>query len=218
MLPNDFHRQVAGIVLGVGARHGFALAGGNALIAHGLVDRSTEDVDLFSDDPHAVSAAAADVEGALRAAGFGVERVDRYGDLADVWEGLEDGLAEWTVTSPSGEVTELQLAHVSRSRRPVVMEVGPVLDIEDVLGGKVAAFAGRAEIRDIVDVAAALEHYGVQDLIGFAQRLDPGLTGEDYADAGRRVDHLDDMVFAEFGLTAPQITALRERMSVWPRD
>ena len=33
-------------------------------------------------------------------------------------------------------------------------------------------------------MAAALERYSPAHLIGFARRLDPGLTGEDFADAG----------------------------------
>ena len=37
------------------------------------------------------------------------------------------------------------------------MDVGPVLDIEDVAGGKVCALAGRVEPRDYADTAALLE-------------------------------------------------------------
>ena len=34
-----FHRQIAELVLRAASPHGFALAGGNALIVHGLVER-----------------------------------------------------------------------------------------------------------------------------------------------------------------------------------
>jgi hypothetical protein len=44
------------------ARHGFALSGGNALIAHGIVSRLTQDVDLFTDREAGVAAAADAVE------------------------------------------------------------------------------------------------------------------------------------------------------------
>jgi len=66
-------------------------------------------------------------------------------------------------------------------RQPVVMDVGPVLDLEDVVGGKVCVLASRVESRDYADVAAALERYSPARLIGLARRLDPGLTGEDFA-------------------------------------
>jgi hypothetical protein len=39
-------RPVAPIALGAASEHGFALGGGNALIAHGVIDRTTQDVDL----------------------------------------------------------------------------------------------------------------------------------------------------------------------------
>jgi hypothetical protein len=40
---------------------------------------------------------------------------------------------------PGGEQMALQLAHFDRAREPVITEVGPVLDLEDAVGGKVAA-------------------------------------------------------------------------------
>jgi hypothetical protein len=217
MPVDELHRQVAAIALGAAARHGFALGGGNALIAHGIVDRPTEDVDLFTDEDDGVAAAAGAVEQALRAAGFGAERQDRLSDLAEVIYGLDDGLAEWVVTSPDGRRTMLQLSRIDRDRRPVVMDVGPVLDLEDVVGSKVCALAGRAEVRDFVDTAAALERYTVDQLISFARRLDPGLADEDFADAGQRLDRLGDRVFARYGLTARDVRRLRERLAGWPR-
>ena len=67
-------------------------------------------------------------------------------------------------------------------------------------------------------MAAALERYSLAELIGFARRLDPGLTGEDFAYAGLELDQLDDRVFAELGLSQHQVTTLRERFLAWPRD
>src|SRR5919109_4206516 len=103
MPVSDLQRRVAEIALGAAARHGFALGGGVSLIAHGIISRPTQDVDLFTDREGAVPAAAAAVETALGSAGFQVERVERFGDLAAVWEGLTDNLAEWIVTAPGGE-------------------------------------------------------------------------------------------------------------------
>jgi hypothetical protein len=74
---SDFQWEVAAVALKVAAVHGFVLGGGNALILHGIVDRYTADVDLVTDRPTGVKAAAGAVEEALRAAGFQVERQDR---------------------------------------------------------------------------------------------------------------------------------------------
>jgi len=57
MPVSGLHRQLAAIALGAAARYGFALAGGNALIAHGVVNRFTADVDLFTDEEASVAAA-----------------------------------------------------------------------------------------------------------------------------------------------------------------
>ena len=65
MPVSTFHGQVAAAALRAAAQHGFALGGGNALIAHGIIDRVTQDVDVFSDQQGGVQAAADAVETAL---------------------------------------------------------------------------------------------------------------------------------------------------------
>ena len=113
MPVNEFHRQVATIVLRVAAEYGFAVGGGTALIAHGIVDRYTADLDLVSPRERAVEAAAALVEAALRAEGLQVERQDRTDGLVDEWPGWEEeiggGLGEWVITAPGGEEMILQM-------------------------------------------------------------------------------------------------------------
>jgi hypothetical protein len=214
---SELHRQVAAVALRAAARHGFALGGGNALIAHGVIDRTTQDVDLFTDEEHGVEAAAGAVESALRAASFEAEREDKTAGLADVFEGMGEGLAEWTISAPGGQQMMLQMAYFDRARQPVIMEFGPVLDLEDAIGGKVCALASRAVPRDYLDTAAALERYTVAELTGFARRLDPGLTDQDFADAARRLDQVEDGWFASLGLSRPDVAALRERFAAWPR-
>ena len=217
MPVSEFHGHVAAVALRAAAPHGFALGGGNALIAHGIIDWFTQDVDVFSDEQGGVEAAADAVEVALREAGFGTERRDKTGGLTDVFYGMGEGLAEWIITGPDGDQMMLQMAYFDRARRPVIMAVGPVLDLEDVIGGKVCALASRIEPRDYVDTAAALEHYSVEQMIGFARRLDPGLTARNFADAVQRLDQWGDGVFAPFGLGSKDVAELRARFAAWPR-
>ena len=215
---DELQRAVATIALRAAARHGFALAGGNALIAHGIVDRPTDDVNLFSDQETGVAAAAQAVEDALREAGFQAERRDRTGGLEDLFEGMSEGLAEWIITAPDGQQTMLQIAHFDRNHGPVTMDVGPVLDLEDLAGWKAVALVSRVEPRDYVDMAAALEHYTVGQLISFAKRLDPGLEDRDFADAGRQLDQMPDQVFTRYRLSQQDVVRLRKQFTGWPRS
>ena len=214
---NDLHRRVATVALRVATRYGFALGGGNALIAHGLINRPTQDVDLFTDNEAGVEAAAGSVEAALREAGFEAEREEGIAGWADVLEGVGEGLAEWTVTAADGQRMMLQMAYFERAAQPVTMDVGPVLNLADVVGGKVCALASRAEPRDYIDTAAALTVYSAQQAIGLARRLDPGLDDRDFADAGRRLDRWGDSVFAPFGLGPADVAELRAAFAAWPR-
>ena len=214
---DELQREVATIALRAAARHGFALAGGNALIAHGIIDRPTDDVDLFSDQETAVTAAAQAVEDALREAGFQAERRDTAGGLEEIFYGMGEGLAEWIITAPGGHQTMLQMAYFDRTRGPVTMDVGPVLDLEDLAGSKVCALASRVEPRDYIDTAAALRRYTAGELIALARRLDPGLTDQDFADAGRQLDRMPDQLFTRYGLTPADVAAVRERFRRWPR-
>ncbi|HEY5351176.1 MAG TPA: nucleotidyl transferase AbiEii/AbiGii toxin family protein [Streptosporangiaceae bacterium] len=215
---DELQREVATIALRTAARHGFALAGGNALIAHGIIDRPTDDVDLFSDQETAVTAAAEAVEAALRQAGFQAERRDQTGGLEEIFSGMGEGLAEWIITAPGGQQTMLQMAYFDRTRGPVTMDVGPVLDLEDLAGSKVCALASRVEPRDYIDTAAALRRYNVDQLISFARRLDPGLDDRDFADAGTQLDRMPDGVFTRYGLSPADVARLREQFMAWPRS
>lgn len=214
---NGFQREVAAVALRAATPHGFVLGGGNALILHGIVDRYTADVDLVTDRGDGVKAAAGAVEEALRAAGLTAQRQDFDGGLGEVFYGFDSGLAEWLVTGPGGEQTILQIAHFDRGRAPVDSEVGPVLDPLDAIASKVRAFVTRAEERDVIDVAAALERCSTSELIALARELEPGLQDEDFADAGRRLDRLSDSVFRRYGLTPADVARLREQFRDWPR-
>lgn len=97
-------------------------------------------------------------------------------------------------------------------------DVGPVLDLPDVIAGKVIALASRAAERDYIDTAAALGRgHSVAQLISLARELDPGLDDRDFAEAGYRLDQLADRAFARYGLTAQDAAELRRRFAGWPR-
>jgi predicted nucleotidyltransferase component of viral defense system len=217
MPVTDLHHQVAAIALKAASGHGFALAGGNALLAHGIITRPTEDVDLFTNDQHGVEHVAAAVQAAVTEAGYQVNTRDQADDLADIFPEMGQGLAEWLITAPDGQQLILQLAYFTRCHSPVTMDMGPVLDLEDVAAGKICALASRIEPRDYIDTAAMLTRYTPDQLISLARQLDPGLEHRDFAEAGQRLDHMPDTAFTALGITARDITTLRDQFADWPR-
>lgn len=62
-----------------------------------------------------------------------------------------------------------------------------------------------------------LDRYNPAQLIGFARRLDPGLTPEEFADAGRQLDRIADKEFSRYGLSQQDVAALRAKFAAWPR-
>jgi hypothetical protein len=43
------------------------------------------------------------------------------------------------------------------------------------------------------------------------------LTAEDFADAGRQLDHIGDDEFSRYGLSQHDVAALRAKFAAWPR-
>lgn len=213
----EFQGRVAVIALAACRDHGFALAGGQALIAHGIVNRATEDIDIFTDEPAGVQWACETVTAALVAAGYAVHAVSEMAELEELFSGFGEDLAELEI-SEGEHIVRLQLARFDRHRAPVVMEIGPVLHIDDVLGSKVAAMATRAEPRDYIDVAAALRVRGPDELRRLAKEADPALGEDDLQAAMSRLDRLDDSVFIDlYGLSPAEVEPLRRAFDDWPR-
>ena len=212
MSAETFYRDVAKVALTVAGKHGFVLGGGVAWLVNGLVARPTEDVDLFTDTAGGVAAAAGEVTTALTEAGYRVAREE--GD--ELFAGMDEDLREFVV-SRDGQALRLTLCRLDRQRAPVVMDLGPVMHLDDLIATKVAALVNRREVRDYIDVAAALEIYPLARVLELAARADPAIDPDDIADAGRYLDRLDDARFALYGLDAPQIAELRARLAHWPR-
>jgi len=205
-----FQADVARIALDAAGEHGFALAGGNALVAHGIVQRTTEDVDLFSNEAGGPGAVTAAVQVALEAAGYQVV-VTRPPELS------QGEFAEMLVRRGDGSM-QLDLARDWRRWPPVELQVGPVLHLDDAVSSKVNAMVGRGAPRDFIDVGAAIDHgYTRGELMRLTFIRDPGLRVADFANAMRQFDQLGLADFADYGLDEAAISELRNRFVGWPR-
>ena len=111
------HERIAKIALGAGARYGLALAGGYAVSAHGMGNRPSGDVDLFTSWQHRgeFPELKAAVIGALESAGY----------KASVIMSAET-FTRLTLTDPAdGAEEKVELSVDWRAHDPVQLAIGP---------------------------------------------------------------------------------------------
>jgi hypothetical protein len=202
--------RLAQIALAVGGKFGFALAGGHAIAAHGILDRPSEDVDLFTDWHRRADfpAAVDEVIAAYQALGYEV-RIDHRLDT----------FARLYVIEPEVPALPHRVELVAnwRAQPPVQMEIGPVLHPDDVMAGKVDALYNRAAARDFLDLDAAIasRRYTLQGLCELARIADAGFDVELFAGMLRHIERFDDQEFAAYGLSAADVAQLRMRVAAW---
>lgn len=158
-----FQVEVAQLFFALPASEGFLLAGGAALLAHGLTTRPTRDLDFFAKQPGDVVRARDQLEEAVTAHGWAVERIrDATTFCRLVVHGPSDVLIDLAIESPP-------------SQPAVVSVVGPTFAPEELAGRKLLALFDRAEARDFTDVYLLAERYGRDLLFAQAAALDAGL-------------------------------------------
>jgi hypothetical protein len=159
---DGFQAEIAEVALHAIDGQGFALAGAGALVAHGVISRPTQDLDLFTPTeggPGEVSAAllAALTEPRLPGPGARRRRAAR-GEFMRLQVHRDE------------HVVDIDLARDWRQHPPVRMQIGPVLHIDDAVASKITAMIGRGPPRDYIDVAAALRRYDRNELLRLAYR------------------------------------------------
>jgi hypothetical protein len=201
---DPLHEHIARIAFALPEAGQVALAGGGAMLAHDLVDRPTQDVDLFTPDPSEVTRLADALVGALRAEGDEV-RVDRR----------EQSFTRLAVTVADGRSVVVEVAHDARIREAVQLSFGRVLHPDEVAADKTLALFGRAAARDLMDVAALSERYPLKQLCELAAEKDRGFDRRVLADALAAAAGHSDAAFAELGLEPETVAALRASAARW---
>ncbi len=205
-----FHERLARTGLAAAQQYGFALAGGYAVQAAGLLMRPTEDIDLFTawEQRAEFDAAVAAVVDAYVAEGLTVE-TERH----------HDTFVRLTVSQ--GERTaKVELAVDSRANEPIHMTIGPVLHPDDAVAKKMTALYARAYPRDFIDIDAALQsgRYDGETLLRLAERFDVGFDRRVFAQALGELRNLDPDDFAQYGLVGPPLDDLRRRFEAWRQE
>jgi hypothetical protein len=212
------HRQIIAAIQPVLAQYGFGLAGGNALQALGLSDRPTRDVNMFTPDQSAIRQVMPLVERALRDAGFDARLSQGDDQIAHAVRDAADWHAEWIVIVDGRRILLHLGFHELLSPPAPVGDIGPVLDIRDVLGEKVLALTDRLDARDFIDVFRAMQKgWSPERLIDLAWRVNPqDYAADDFTRVLPALAEIDDFEFTQYGLSAGQVAELRERFQQWP--
>jgi len=168
-------------------------------------------VDLFSPEPGGPGRVFEAVRDALLCEGFTVlvsrAPADNAGEFAQLH------------VTRDGQRTQVDLGRDWRAHEAVVLDIGPVLHLDDAVSSKVTALLGRGLARDYIDVAAALSQnlYSRPRLLQLAFTRDPGLRVLDVGLAAQRLDRLPDSSFGRYELDPDQVRDMRAKFSDWPR-
>ncbi|GAA3218912.1 nucleotidyl transferase AbiEii/AbiGii toxin family protein [Nonomuraea helvata] len=208
---DEFHRRLASIALAASADHGFALAGGYAVQAYGVLQRPSEDIDLFTSSLRGDFAEGVrKIREAYTVQGFTV-KVDLDGPQ----------FVRLGVSDPAiGRTSKVELATDLRSHPPVTMEIGPVVHLDDVAGGKVEALFTRAEVRDFIDVDALItsNRFTRDQLLNLAASRDLGFDRAMFAQMLSALELYPDSEFLAYGLKEAEVRKLRTRFNEWRTD
>lgn len=178
---------------------GFALAGGAALIVSGVVQRGSEDLDIFGKYPVTVTEFAEAAVRALNNAGLATT-VDRSGPTFTRL-GVTDGT----------ESTSVDFATDVR-RRPAVptLRGGTMLHPRELAADKMLALSARALPRDYADLQGICRRYDISDVARWAADKDTGFAMWQLRDALERFDSLQP---TDFDLTPDGYAQLRDFVS-----
>ncbi len=174
---------------------------------HGIVQRPSDDVDLFTNqpDPDKFHRAVLLAISAWEADGISVHLETELGTFARL------------VVSDGSQEMKVELCHDWRADPPVLFDIGPVLGRDDSVANKVCAAWGRYLARDFIDVYGALTEggYTKEQLCGLAKEHDDGFTQGSFAESIRRGMRRGDREFADYGVCGSDLVALRRTLLGW---
>ncbi|MGW4984811.1 nucleotidyl transferase AbiEii/AbiGii toxin family protein [Streptomyces mirabilis] len=204
----DHHRRLLADALTAGRPFGLALMGGYAVQAHGIVHRPSQDLDFATEHPAAMHEIIEQLVLGLSERGWQVTVID-----------VAPLKARFLATDPAtGAACEVDLLKEVLWRRPVLLDVGPVLALDDLIGTKVRALGDRGLARDAIDVHAARHLYSAGELEGLAARRPEEFDLQELHDRLESLEWISDAEFEAYGLDAADITELRSWAQEWLDD
>lgn len=159
----DLQVEVLGIFFALPEATGFVLAGGAGLVAAGLSERPTDDLDLFS-AASPIEAAGDALEGAVIERSWSSERIQS-----------SDAFRRLVVRTAAGAQLLVDLARDSAPiGATITTAVGPTYAPIELAARKALALFDRAALRDFVDLHAVSAVVDRDEVLELAAEVDPG--------------------------------------------
>lgn len=192
-----FQREVAQAFFGLPESRGFLLAGGAALIASGVVERDTDDLDFFAPrrgtDVPATKTAFLDL----------CEQRGWSNEIA-----IDSHEFVRMVVAADGEKLAVDFGVDSDPLLPPTTTfLGPTISVEESAGRKTLALFGRWMPRDFVDVYALADRFTKEDLVRLAEDRDLGFDRGFFSQALDQVTTIKPERFAIAGERVPEMTS-----------
>lgn len=205
---SQFQLDLASAFFALPESVGFLLAGGGALIAQGLVNRETDDLDFFADQ------AAGDVATASDAL---IATASQQGWTVDV---IRSGLQfrRLKITRPANPPNQTEDVYVDLAldsppaAEPTITIAGPAFAPYELAIRKTLALFGRAEPRDFTDVYALHQQFDRDDILLDAAAADSGFDPPVFVQMLRSHRRLRDEDFPE---TTASVEDLRAYFDTW---
>lgn len=212
MVELDYQREITRLALDSLSGGGFALAGSGAIREHGIIDRPTQDIDLFTSvtSAEAFAESTKRLVAALRERGLDVEEHRNAPQYA-----------KFSVTSSAGQRVEVDLAVDWRSEEPVTLSIGPVLSLPDAVASKVSAVYSRAEVRDYLDLDSIRKsgRFTDAEILDLAVDRDPGFDVQMFAGQLDQINRLGSARrVEEYGVGEQELSQLKSRLSGWAQE
>lgn len=207
-MASEFHLQVMRIIAPLTVRHGFAIAGGQALALNGYAVRPTEDIDAFTNRAALNIAVVVDeVAAELRGHGLTVEIES---------EVTNENFGRISVKSGVDEV-KIEFALDFRAHEPRLTEWGMVLHPIDSAASKMSAFWGRREVRDAIDIYMLVRSldFSRESLSAMLAASEPAFTPASFQPALQAASAYSDEKFALYAIDQTEAEAIRHFFRDW---
>ena len=205
----DFQIEVSKLFFSLPESDGFVVVGGAALIANGVVDRRTDDLDFFTsktDVRQAVNAFKDSSE--KRNWRFWIDEDRNYPTFTRAHI-AEPGMAD-------DDAVTIEFAQDAPPLQTTTFTVlGPTINVEDSAGQKMLALFGRAAPRDFVDIHALSARYRKDELISLAAERDLGF---DTGVFGQMLDFLEHITDEQLEVEDQQVQDIRLFFGEWRRQ